>query len=159
MRLLELVAALAVGTGALTADGRMAVQLCGCDAASSASQQWTWEGTGGSSVASPATAPAPLRLKAHPDLCLFKGWGKKPTYLFVDACTAAPPPQLSFRSQHKPGMQRDLSVLTDGKLCMDADGMSSNLQLYNCIASDDDQQYAGIEGYGLVIDLWTGYEK
>ena len=107
-----------------------------------------------------------LQLKARPNLCLFEGWGSRPTYLYVDECSAGNPPKLSFRSEHNPGLQRDHSVLTGvslplvplppslslsdsvcavltdahGGRCMDADGMSANLQLYKCLADDDDQQ-------------------
>jgi len=82
----------------------------------------------------------------------------KPTYLTVQACNSTATSTagqaqtravtLSFRAEHHAGLTRDLAVLTDGAAppktpkCMDADGMSAHLQLYDCIAGDDDQQYA-----------------
>lgn len=44
-------------------------------------------------------------------------------------------------------------------LCMDADGMSKNLQMYSCLEGDNDQQYAAIDGFGIVADLWTGFSN
>ena len=152
--------ALAAASAAAAPAGKLPVQLCACDPAHAASQQWTW-GQRRADAAHPgaATTPEPLRLKAHPNLCLFDGWGKKPTYLYVDECSAGTPPKLSFRSEHNPGLVRDHAVLTDGLGCVDADGMSSNLQLYHCLPDDDDQQYAGIDGYGLIVDRWTGFSN
>ena len=156
-----MLAVLAAASAAAAPAGKLPVQLCACDPAHAASQQWTW-GQRRADAAHPgaATTPEPLRLKAHPNLCLFDGWGKKPTYLYVDECSAGTPPKLSFRSEHNPGLVRDHAILTDGLgRCVDADGMSSNLQLYHCLPDDDDQQYAGIDGYGLIVDRWTGFSN
>ena len=89
----------------------------------------------------------------------------KPSYLTVQGCnsTARTPVKLRFRAQHNVALTRDLAVLTDGAAppksskCMDADAMSAHLQLFDCIEGDDDQQYLGIESYGLIVDQWTGY--
>ena len=140
------------------------VQLCACDAASAATQAWTWGAPGAGSGGGMATALSRVRLKSDPSLCLVVGSGAEPMYLSVDACNASSvgaPLELSFRAQHNAGLVRDTAVLTDGAQskprCMDAAGMSQHLQLWECIADDDDQQYEAVEGYGLIVDLWTGF--
>ena len=79
--------------------------------------------------------------------CLFVGGVPgKPNYLTLDACNATTttassrkPLQLSFRAQHNSLRARDLAVLTDGAvggahpLCMDADGMTEHLQMWDCM--------------------------
>ena len=116
--------------------------------------------------------PGPIRLLADPSRCLFTGGGARPTYLELRDCSggtghrhldaAGPEPlalsqplTLSFRSTHAAGSGRNSDVLTTGdgsgtSTCMDADGMTADLQLYPCIADDDDQQYAAVDGYVCV---------
>ena len=149
--------ALLPAVGADTA-ARQPVRLCGCDPAHAATQEWSWGAAKQSTLGAPsATAPSAIRLKASPERCIFKG-GAKPTYLYVDECSAGEPVMLSFVAESNSGMTRDTSVLTNTtqNLCLDADGMTTNLQLYNCELDDNDQQYAAVPGYGLVVDLWTG---
>ena len=138
------------------------VRLCSCSAERAQHQRWSW----GPSVALPGgggrvSQPAPIRLLADPSRCLFTqaAGGVRPTYLELRDCSGGPgqlgaPPQLqlSFRSTHKAGMGRNSDVLSTGdgsnsSKCMDADGMTANLQLYTCLANDDDQQYAAVDGY------------
>ena len=136
------------------------VRLCGCSAELSEHQRWSW----GPSTALPngggrVSQPAQIRLLADPSRCLFTGGGVEPTYLELRDCsggtgqhTAAGPELLSFRSTHEAGLSQNSDVLTTGdgtnsSKCMDADGMTANLQLYTCLANDDDQQYAAVDGY------------
>ena len=62
------------------------------------------------------------------------------------------------------GLARETSTITTtdgagGSLCLDADAMTPALQLFRCINDDDDQQYGWVGGYGLIIDLWTGFDN
>jgi hypothetical protein len=146
-------------TAGTAISGNSAVQLCRCDPASAASQQWTW----GNRNADRSTTAAPLHLKSDPSQCMYVGLSPEhPTYVYVANCSADAP-QFSFVPTMKPGLERDLQVLVSGagknRKCLDADGMSANLQLYNCIEGDNDQQYAAIDGVGLVVDLWTGFSN
>jgi hypothetical protein len=179
--LLLLLLLLLLGAPPPTSAVRQAVQLCSCDPAHAGSQTWTWgqpsasaDGGGGASTNS-TTLLSEIRLKQQPGRCLFRGLSPAhPTYLYVDDCNSssgsggggsslpsASPLRLSFHSQHNPGLVRDTSVLTDASaqhpLCMDAAGMTANLQLWACIAGDDDQQYQAVGGWGLIVDLWTGF--
>jgi hypothetical protein len=156
VRLLGVLGLAALMAAVQGVEPKMPVQLCACDSSEAASQQWLWEPRSAGHGGHVFNAASELRLKARPDLCLYKGWPKG-SYLYVDECSAGKPLQVSLHSEHNRALVRDLSVLTDGTECMDADGMSKNLQFYNCIADDDDQQYAAIDGYNLIVDLWTGF--
>ena len=124
------------------------VQLCACDD-NSPSQTWSWgtpgRATDGNGM---ATAMSTIQLKREPHMCLYAGRvPNKPSYLSVDFCNstaAGNPVQLSLRAQSNKLSERDLAVFTDGAAsrpkCMDADGMSRNLQLFDCEEGDDDQQ-------------------
>eukprot|EP01051_Picozoa_sp_SAG22_P011802 SAG22_NODE_1168_length_5271_cov_13.249613_4_plen_495_part_00 len=158
-----LLAAAAAATAAAAAP--QPVQLCRCaNSTGAASQTWLWPAGRSAAGASPS---APIRLAADPSRCLFAGrvaGRKQAKALYVGACPApgSAPTNWSF----VPAMQRldarDTSVLmsTAGTgECVDADAMGAELQLYKCIADDNDQQYAGIDGAGLIVDLWTGFSN
>lgn len=158
------VAAAAAGAAEL----RQPVQLCGCAAPGTrgaAQQTWDW---GPRSAASAQTKPSPVRLRANRTLCLHAGavTGRaEPQALFVAECSSAP--NLTFVPKMKRLNARDTSVLQQQRplggsqktMCVDAAGMSERLQLYACIDDDNDQQYAGIDGVGTIVDLWTGFSN
>ena len=154
-----------VAAAAGAAELRQPVQLCGCAAPGTrgaAQQTWDW---GPRSAASAQTNPSPIRLRANRTLCLHAGavpGRAEPLALFVAECSSAP--NLTFVPKMKRLNARDTSVLQQqgplgGRgqktMCVDAAGMSERLQLYACIDDDNDQQYAGIDGVGAIIDLWT----
>eukprot|EP01050_Picozoa_sp_SAG11_P023527 SAG11_NODE_4751_length_1780_cov_2.245687_1_plen_158_part_10 len=158
--MLQLLAAAAAAAAAAP----QPVQLCRCAnssaAAAAASQTWLWPPE---RSAAGVSRPAPIRLAADPSRCLFAGrvaGRKQPKALYVDSCArpntgGAGALNLSFVPRMRTLDSRDTSVLTSPATanCVDADAMGAELQLYKCIADDNDQQYAGIDGAGLIVDL------
>eukprot|EP01047_Picozoa_sp_COSAG01_P072081 COSAG01_NODE_11367_length_1951_cov_1.942765_1_plen_518_part_00 len=146
------------------------VQLCGCAApgtAAATQQSWDWGARGVTGV----TIPSPIRLRANRSLCLHAGavpGRSEPHALFVAEC-AASSPNFSFVPTMQALDARDTSVLQQQqqqqqagnhkRMCVDAAGMSDRLQLWSCINDDNDQQYAGVDGLGAIVDLWTGFSN
>ena len=148
---------------------RQPVQLCACaPPGSRAAEQQTWD-WGPRSTANAQTAPAPIRLRANHTLCLHAGTvpGRAEAQaLFIADCSSAP--NLTFVPTMQRLDARDTSVLqqhpvpsagSQKAMCLDAAGMSERLQLYECIDDDNDQQYAGIDGLGAIVDQWTGFSN
>ena len=133
----------------LVSSGSRAVQLCGCDPAFAALQQWDFGPRVGDDG---TTKPASLRLKSDLTQCVFVGTSTKPTDLSISNCTGGSeaPPLFSFTPSMQPSSTRDYQVLAipSKGLCMDADGMSEHLQMYKCLGGDNDQQYTVIPGFG-----------
>lgn len=158
---------------AVVAAEPLPVQLCGCAAPGTrAAEQQTWD-WGPRSAASAQTAPAPIRLRSNHTRCLHAGpvpGRAEARALYVADCASAP--SFTFVPTMKRLDARDTSVLqqhrqqlpsdagsSQHKMCVDAAGMSERLQLWSCIDDDNDQQYAGIDGVGAIVDLWTGFSN
>ena len=158
---LLLVVSVIAAAGAARITSRLPVQLCRCDPTVSAWQSWEWGSRVNPDGQDPTTTPQQIKLKADPSKCLVVG-PKLPSltesYLFLDECDSAAP-KFWFQWVRNGSLGRDAATLTDGSLCLDADAMSAHLQLYPCIDNDNDQQYAAVDGYGLIVDLWTGNEN
>ena len=167
MLMLLLVAAAAGAAAVVGAAGeKQPVQLCGCarpGTPAAAQQTWDW---GTRATATGSTSPSPIRLRTNHSLCLHAGVvpGRSEAHaLFVAECTAAL--NFSFVPTMKRLDARDTSVLEASagrgaqRMCVDADSMSDKLQLWSCIDGDNDQQYAGIDGVGVIVDQWTGFSN
>eukprot|EP01044_Picomonas_judraskeda_P014218 COSAG03_NODE_2235_length_2973_cov_18.850260_3_plen_136_part_01 len=99
VRLLGVLGLAALMAAVQGVEPKMPVQLCACDSSEAASQQWLWEPRSAGHGGHVFNAASELRLKARPDLCLYKGWPKG-SYLYVDECSAGKPLQVSLHSEH-----------------------------------------------------------
>jgi hypothetical protein len=155
LRMLPATVLLAVAAGAPEP-----VQLCACSSDPAAARGLVWDWPTNRSVTG-ASQPSKIHLRHDPTRCLFAGkvaGRSEARALYVDECSSSAP-AFSFVPTMKPLDARDTSVLQSGAACVDAAAMSERLQLYKCIDDDNDQQYAGIDGAGLIVDLWTGFSN